>query len=144
MKILSTLLSISLLITSPSWKTNFEEGRAEAIKNNKLLLVNFSGSDWCLPCMQLKKTIFESEEFTSYASEDLVLVHADFPRQNKHRLSPDQKKMNEELASRFDPDGKFPYTVLMTGGGKILRQWDGLPDISGKQFVDEIRQYANH
>ena len=48
--------------------------------------------------------------------------------------------MNEELASKYNPDGKFPYTILMTADGKLLRQWDGLPDISGKQFVDEIKK----
>lgn len=143
MKVLSALLFTSLLVTSATWKTNFNEAKIEAAKNNKYILVNFSGSDWCLPCIQLRKNIFDSESFTVYASENLVLVNADFPRRNKHKLSPDQKKMNEDLAEKYDPDGKFPYTILMTADGKILKQWDGLPNLSDKQFVEEIKQTAD-
>ncbi|MDB5198409.1 MAG: thiol-disulfide isomerase [Chitinophagaceae bacterium] len=143
MKLLSALLFTSLLFTSASWETNFKDAEIEASKNNKLILVNFSGSDWCLPCIRLKKDIFESESFITYASENLILVNADFPRQNKHKLSADQKKMNETLADKYNPEGKFPYTILLTADGKILKQWDGFPDLSGKQFVDEIKQTAD-
>ena len=143
MKVLSALLFTSLLITPAIWKTNFNEAKIEAEKNNKFILVNFSGSDWCSPCIQLRKNIFESECFAAYAFENLVLVNADFPRRNKHKLSPDQKKMNEDLAEKYNPDGKFPYTILMTADGKILKQWDGLPNLSDQQFVDEIKQTAD-
>jgi thioredoxin-related protein len=112
----------------------------EAATDHKLILVNFSGSDWCLPCIRLKKEIFENESFTSYASEKLVLVNADFPRQNKHKLAAGQKKMNEDLADKYNPEGKFPYTVLLTADGKIVKQWDGLPDVPADKFVDEIKQ----
>lgn len=146
MKILSALLSISLLVTPVKWYTNFNDAKTEAVKKDKLILLNFSGSDWCSPCIQLKKNIFDSESFVDFAAENLILVNADFPRQNKHKLSPDQKKLNEGLAEKFNPDGKFPYTLLMTADGKILHRWDGLPDLSGKQFVDVIKQHmdANH
>ena len=143
MKMLSALFFTSLLATSATWKTNFSEAKIEATKNNKFILVNFSGSDWCSPCIQLRKNIFDSESFIVYASENLVLVNADFPRQNKHKLSPGQKKMNEDLAEKYNPDGKFPYTILMTAAGKILKQWDGLPNLSDKQFVEEIKQTAD-
>ena len=143
MKVYSAFLLALLFITPATWKTNFNDAKVEAAKNNKFILVNFSGSDWCSPCILLKQNIFESESFSAYARENLVLVNADFPRQNKHKLSPDQKKMNEDLAEKYNPDGKFPYTVLMTAAGKTLKQWDGLPNLSGKQFVDELKQTAD-
>ena len=90
--------------------------------------------------MRLKKTIFEGENFISFASEKLVLVNADFPRQNKHKLVSEQKKLNEDLAAKYNPEGKFPYTLLMTSEGKVIKQWEGLPDATDKQFVDEIKQ----
>jgi len=142
MKIYSLIL-FAFLFNPVSWKTNLNEAKVEAVKSNKLILLNFSGSDWCLPCIQLKKTIFESETFNNYAESNLVLVNADFPRQNKHKLDPDQKKLNESAAEKFDPEGKFPYTVLMDADGKILKKWDGLPDISPDQFIDQIKQIAN-
>jgi thioredoxin-related protein len=146
MKILSALLSISLLVSPVKWYTNFNDAKTEAVKTDKLILLNFSGSDWCSPCIQLKKNIFDSEAFVDFAAENLVLVNADFPRQNKHKLSPEQKKLNESLAEKYNPDGKFPYTLLMTADGRILHHWDGLPELSAKQFVDVIKQHmdANH
>src|SRR5215213_8207586 len=113
MNLFSAIL-FSFLFAAPTWKTNFNEAKTEATTKHELILLNFSGSDWCLPCMKLKKNIFDSENFTSYASENLVLVNADFPRQNKHKLPVDQKKINEELAEKYNPEGKFPYTVLLT------------------------------
>lgn len=139
MNLLSAFL-FTFLFTGPTWKINFNEAKIEASTKHELILVNFSGSDWCLPCIQLKKRIFESKSFTAYASENLVLVNADFPRQNKHKLSAGQKKMNEELAEKYNPEGKFPFTVLMTAEGKIVKQWDGLPDMPAEKFVDEIKQ----
>ena len=146
MKILTALLFISLLVTPAKWYTNFDDAKTEAVKKDKLILLNFSGSDWCSPCIQLKRNIFDSDSFVAFASENLVLVNADFPRQNKHKLSPEQKKLNENLAEKYNPEGKFPYTLLMTADGKILHSWDGLPDLSTKQFVDVIKQHvdANH
>lgn len=138
MNLLISML-FGFLFAAPTWKTDFNEARTEATTKHELILLNFSGSDWCLPCMKLKRGIFESESFTSYASENLVLVNADFPRQNKHKLTAEQKKINEGLAEKYNPEGKFPYTVLVTADGKIVRQWDGLPDISADQFVDEIK-----
>ena len=140
MKMSGALLFTLLLAASATWETNFNDAKIEAAKNNKYILVNFSGSDWCSPCIRLKQDIFESESFSAYASANLVLVNADFPRQNKHKLSPDQKKMNEDLAEKYNPEGKFPYTILMTADEKILKEWDGLPDLSDKQFVEEIKQ----
>lgn len=136
---LSAVFLFSFLFTAPTWKTNFNEAKKEAAVKHELILLNFSGSDWCLPCIKLKKTIFESEAFTSYALENLVLVNADFPRQNKHKLSADQKNINEELAEKYNPQGKFPYTAILTAEGKLIKEWDGLPDISAQQFVDEIK-----
>ncbi len=132
-----------MLLASATWQTNFNDAKIEASKSDKLILVNFPGSDWCLPCIQLRRTIFESESFQEYANEYLVLVNADFPRQNKHKLSNDQRKMNEDLAAKYNSEGKFPYTILMTADEKILKVWDGLPGISAKQFVDEIKNASN-
>jgi thioredoxin-related protein len=143
MKLLSAILFTSFLFTTATWKTNFQDAKTEASKSNKYILVNFSGSDWCLPCIQLKKKIFESESFNSYATENLVLLNADFPRQSKHKLASDQKKQNEDLAGKYDPEGKFPYTLLINADGKIIKQWDGLPDVSPDEFIDQVKQAIN-
>ena len=74
------------LITPPAiWSGNFNETAKIAKESNKLILINFSGSDWCGPCIRLKNEIFATEVFEKFASEKLLLVRADFPRQKKNK-----------------------------------------------------------
>jgi hypothetical protein len=80
----------------------------------------------------------ENEAFTNYAADHLVLVRADFPRQKKNQLSKEQTKLNEALADKYNPDGKFPYTILVDEHGKVLKDWDGFPNESPDQFVAQI------
>ena len=105
-----------------------------------MILINFSGSDWCGPCFQLKKKIFEADEFNEYASEHLVLVNADFPRLKKNELSKEQVKLNEALADKYNKEGKFPFTVLLDWSGKVIKEWEGCPDESPVEFIGEIKK----
>lgn len=120
------------------WSGNFDEAKKDAQQSHKLILINFSGSDWCGPCIRLRKEILESDEFETYAKDHLVLVRADFPRQKKNQLPKDQVKRNEALADVYNPDGKFPYTLLVDENGKVLRSWDGFPDESTAQFIAQV------
>ncbi|MGY3053804.1 thioredoxin-related protein [Pedobacter sp. UYEF25] len=120
------------------WMGNFNQAEAEAKTAHKLILINFSGSDWCGPCIRLRKEILESAEFSDYAKEKLVLVRADFPRQKKNQLSKDQVKLNDALAEKYNMDGKFPFTLLVNENGKVLKTWDGLPNESPAEFVKEL------
>lgn len=125
MKSLIFLLSSFLLVSSSVWQTDFQKAQTEATVQKKYVLLNFSGSDWCGPCIKLKKEILDSEEFLKYADEKLVLVRADFPRLKKNRLSPEQTKQNEALAEKYNSEGKFPFTVLIDATGKALKSWEG-------------------
>ncbi|HWJ28116.1 MAG TPA: hypothetical protein VNS32_16345, partial [Flavisolibacter sp.] len=104
---------------------------------------NFSGSDWCIPCIRLHKEIFESSTFTAYAADHLVLVNADFPRLKKNQLPKDQSARNDAMADQYNAKGTFPLTLLMTPDGKIVKQWQGMPDESPEKFVEEIQSIAN-
>lgn len=136
------LVTLLLSFTTPIlWNGNFNNTIKQAKASDKNVLINFSGSDWCGPCIRLKREIFESDAFADYAGENLLLVRADFPRQKKNKLSAEQVKLNESLAERYNPSGKFPYTVLVDENGKILKSWDGLPKESAKEFVKEIAKF---
>jgi thioredoxin-related protein len=137
------LISLYILFTSiVTWSTNFDDALIKAKESHKQILINFSGSDWCGPCIRLRKEILETETFEKYATDHLILVRADFPRQKAHRLSAAQTKLNEALAERYNPDGKFPYTVLVDENGKVLRYWDGFPNESPEKFVGELNKNA--
>ena len=141
------LLAIYLMMTfstGVSWSGDFNAAKTEAAQKHKLILINFSGSDWCGPCIRLRKEILESAAFQNYASEHLVLVRADFPRQKKNQLPKEQVKLNEALADQYNPEGKFPFTLLVDEHGKILHTWDGFPNETQEQFVSDIDQINPH
>ncbi|GGI25370.1 hypothetical protein GCM10008119_17320 [Pedobacter mendelii] len=117
---------------------DFSEAKKQAKDTHKQILINFSGSDWCGPCIRLRKEILESESFEKYADANLLLVRADFPRQKKNQLPKEQIKLNESLAELYNKDGKFPYTVLVDENGKVLKSWDGFPDETPEAFIKEI------
>lgn len=136
------LLLIFFLGIIPStliWNENFNEAQQQAKTSHKQILINFSGSDWCGPCIRLRKEILESEVFEAYAKENLVLVRADFPRQKKNQLPVAQVKKNESLAEQYNPEGKFPYTLLLDENGKVIKTWEGYPNEPAEKFVSEIK-----
>lgn len=128
-----------LIFPVPDWLTNFKQAEQLAKEKHELILLNFSGSDWCGPCIRLKKEIFETKDFTAFASNELVLVNADFPRSNKNKLSKEQVKENEALADKYNSKGKFPLTLLLDENGSVLKEWDGLPSETAQQFVQSIK-----
>jgi thioredoxin-related protein len=137
MKLLSVFL-LSFFLTPGKWLTNFEEAKQESVQSHKYILLNFSGSDWCGPCIRMHKEIFEANAFQNFANDNLVLVNADFPRQKKHQLEKTQQLANDKLAEQYNPQGKFPYTVLINENGKVVKQWEGMPDEKPEQFVAEV------
>lgn len=146
-KSLFTVLLVGLFCMSFStikWYNNLEEAKKIAKKEHKYILLNFSGSDWCGPCIRLHKEILENEIFQTFSTKNLVMVNADFPRLKKNQLPAAQQKLNDGIAERYNSQGIFPLTVLLTENGKILKQWEGYPKVSTSQFVDEIKLLMDH
>ncbi len=138
MKLLFISFLVAFGLAPVAWLTDFTQARTEAAQAHKPILLNFSGSDWCGPCIMMKKQVFESESFQAYAGDHLVLVRADFPRQKKNQLTPALTKHNETLAERYNPDGKFPFTVLLTAEGTVLKKWDGYAKQSPAEFIADL------
>jgi len=137
------LIFLSLLMARASmaqdWGHNYTEAVTAAKKEHKLILVNFSGSDWCGPCIRLHKEVFTTDVFIKVAKEKLVLVNADFPRYKKNQLPANQQKINESIAELFNNKGIFPLTVLVNSDGKIIKAWDGFP-ASIDDFNEDLQQ----
>lgn len=132
---------ISLSFTT--WEHDFEKAKQVAKEKHQLILLNFSGSDWCGPCIRMRKEIFDSRAFSDMADSNVVLVNADFPRNKKNQLSKQARQQNESLAEIYNPDGKFPFTLLLNGDGKVIRSWDGLPNEDVVQFTEQIKRICN-
>lgn len=136
MKLLFLFIVASLSFNQ--WQPDFETAKRVAKKEGKYILLNFSGSDWCAPCIRLKKEVFENQLFVAFADSSLALVNADFPRSKKKQHSAEVQKHNEALAEQYNPLGKFPFTLLLTAEGKIIKSWEGY-DNNSQQFIDQLK-----
>jgi thioredoxin-related protein len=143
MRLLLISVLISLGFTSSLWETDLTKAKATAKAENKMILLNFSGSDWCGPCIRLHKEIFDSQEFSSYASEHLILVKADFPRLKKNQLSKEQLQKNNALAEKYNKEGDFPLTLLLTSDGKVVKSWQGYPSTSPLEFTNQVKEIVD-
>lgn len=142
---MKTILMIALiaLYSVNVWEPDFEVAKKTAKEKNELILLNFSGSDWCGPCIRMHKEIFEDANFLKMAGSNLVMVNADFPRSKKKQLLASVKKQNESLAERYNPRGSFPFTVLIDTNGKVIKQWEGLPNQTAEAFTAELKKICD-
>lgn len=137
---------IRLFVMAGLLSVSFAEGQAvlesekkKAGENQQLILLYFSGSDWCVPCIKLHRDYFDNEGFKKMADSLLILVNADFPRNKKNQQDVNTRKRNEALADKFNPKGIFPYTLLLDAHGEIIKAWDGLPRTDAAAFTSEVR-----
>ena len=140
MRLFSLAIAGILFFATPNWEKDFTQAVQKAKDEHKYIVLNFSGSDWCIPCIRMHKEIFESQEFGDYAADHLVLVNADFPRLKKNQLSKEQVKSNDKLADYYNPEGTFPLTLLLDKDGKVVKKWEGYPDMNAADFVNVIKK----
>ncbi len=102
----------SAVLQAQQWEEDFEMAQEKAVLEEKKLILVFSGSDWCIPCIRLEKEVWQDPLFLAYAKEKLVLYRADFPKRKKNQLAPALKEKNESLAALYNPKGYFPWVVV--------------------------------
>ena len=94
-----TIQSNSNLEKTSEWLVNYEEVYNKSVQENKPILANFTGSDWCGWCKKLKKAVFDTETFKKWANENVVLFELDYPRRTPQ--DPEIKKQNQDLQQTF-------------------------------------------
>ena len=118
------------------WLTSFELAQKEAQSKNRLLLMDFTGSDWCGWCIMLDKEVFSKPEFKEYASKNLVLLELDFPR--RKQMPPETAAQNERLLMKYGIQG-FPTLVLFDSSGKPLGAL-GYTAGGPQAFIEELER----
>jgi protein disulfide-isomerase len=108
-------LGLGSVRAEANWLSDFSKAQEEAKAGHKLLLLDFTGSDWCMWCRRLQAEVFSQPEFEEYAKKNLVLMKVDFPRAKP--LSAELRRQNETLAQKFEIQG-FPTIVILNGDGK--------------------------
>jgi thioredoxin-related protein len=133
------LLATAVLAGTASAQQHFTEVLSAAKDSGKNVLIVFSGSDWCIPCIKMEKQVFLNDAFKEYAREHLVIVHADFPRLKKNQLPKEQQTANEALADKYNSHGSFPMTVLTDPNGMVLEEWPGYEGkLTASLFIEQL------
>lgn len=128
---------ISSLSYSQNWKSNFESAKQEALEENKNIILVFSGSDWCAPCIKLDNVVWKSEAFKTEAEKNWVIYKADFPKKKANQLSQELTESNNQLAEKYNKNGSFPLVVLLDKTGKVMGM-TGFKNISATDYIQLI------
>ena len=143
--ILSTILLTAILLgcsksstnDNLTWEENLETALQKAKTENKAVLVNFTGSDWCQWCIRLSNEVFSQPEFEDYAEQNLILVRLDFPRSIEQ--SAETKMYNNQLAQRYGVQG-FPTILLFNSQGQMVLQTGYQPG-GPVSYVNHLKSY---
>ncbi len=135
--LLSLVASIltALPALASGWGEDYKAALATAAKENKKILLDFTGSDWCGWCIKLKKETFDQPAFKEYADKNLVLVEVDFPQRKSQ--DPLVKQQNDALQQQYRVEG-FPTLVLLDPQGKVLKQQSGYIPGGPKGLIDWV------
>lgn len=115
------------------WATDLDKALEQAKKEKKPLLVEFTGSDWCPPCMAMRKNVFSKKEFVDAASKDFILVELDFPKGDKELA-----KKNQPWAKKFEIEG-YPTVILLDHEGKEFTRFFASEHPSTEKFLAHLK-----
>ena len=122
-----------------AWFTDFNDAKAKAMKEQKPMLIDFTGSDWCGWCIKLDEEVFSRADFQEFASDSLVLVEIDFPK-NKVQ-SEELKVQNKALAKKYSIRG-YPTILLLTPEAELIEK-TGYQSGGAKAYVSHIQNILN-
>lgn len=128
-------------LAAPKWYTDLDEAKAVAVKENKPLLVDFTGSDWCGYCIKLHAEVFDKPEFEAFA-KNYVLVELDFP--SKKPQPAEEKAKNKATQTKFGVSG-FPTVLLIDAksGEAYGRQSGYGPGTGPKAYIEKLSAFKN-
>jgi thioredoxin-related protein len=130
----AALLAVSAA-RAADWTEDYAAAVTQAKKDHKMILLDFTGSDWCVWCQRTDREVFATQKFKDFADKNLVLVKVDFP---KDRPMPDAvKAQNAKLQEKYGVEG-YPTLVILSDKEKVvfsqLGYKDGGPDAFIAQF----------
>lgn len=118
-------------VFAAEWISDFDAAKAKATKENKAILADFTGSDWCGWCIRLRQTVLDTPAFAAYAKDKFVLAEIDIPQAPK--LTPEQKQKNQLLCEKYGVQA-FPTILVMNADGEVMGGFSG-----GKTSLKEVQ-----
>ena len=137
--LLTLFLGIGLTLKAQSTFDSFDEIVATSNETNKPILLIFQGSDWCAPCIKFERNVWSTPTFQQFAQENLLILKADFPRRKSNQLSADQTLQNKELAERYNPNGYFPFVLLLNPDLTVRKSFSYM-DLDPAQMIDFLSE----
>lgn len=134
--IVASIATLAVSAHAVEWMTDARAAAARAEQENKAVLLDFTGSDWCIWCKRLKSEILDTAEFQSFAEANLILVEVDFP--NSKPISREQLAANEQLAKTYGIEG-YPTLIILDSHSKVLGR-TGYTRAGTKAFIENIAQ----
>ena len=143
--------------TPEGWLDDYDAALKKAAAENKHIVVDFSGSDWCGWCKRLDREVFDTEVFRNGAKDKYVLLMIDSPS-DKSLLTKKAAEQNPRLVEKFGVRG-FPTVVVLDpkgvevarlgyengGPGEYLEKLDAEitlgPEI--KKYLDPVEKVLN-
>jgi thioredoxin-related protein len=129
------VFSLRAAVDANLWQTNYKQALAQAAKENKQVLLDFTGSDWCPYCVQMDREVLSKSQFENFASKNLVLVKLDYPR--KKKLPASETQQNDQLQQQYSIEG-YPTYVLLDPRGKEIKRVVGYVDGGPSEFIKWI------
>lgn len=122
-----------------TWSTDLTKAQAQARADNKMVLLDFTGSDWCSWCMKFDKETLSTDKFADYAKAHLELVVVDFP--NKKPQSDELKAANKALGAKYGVDG-YPTFVVLNADGKEIGRQVGYAPGGPEAFIAQLQGFS--
>jgi protein disulfide-isomerase len=122
-----------------SWGTDLPKALAQAKADKKMVLLDFTGSDWCHWCMKFDKDTLSTDKFADYAKSHLELVVVDFP--NNKPQSDALKAANKALGEKYGVDG-YPTFVVLNADGKEIGRQVGYAPGGPEAFIAKLEGFS--
>ena len=138
MKYLFSSLIFLFIIVSTSfaadkdWISSMEEAVEKAKTEKKLILVNFTGSDWCPPCIAIHEAVFSKKEFIEQVKKQFILCVIDSPKKDNELA-----EKNKPLLNKYKITG-FPTLLLLDEVGTEFSRFNPSPFETVKKMKEQL------
>lgn len=120
-----------------SWIEDYQLALDRASNENKTILINFTGSDWCKWCIKLDEEVFSHKEFVDYAEDNLVMLKIDFPTTFK-QLPQEEQSKRQQLQQKYGVRG-YPTILLADAEGEVIGQTGYQPG-GPQKYIDHLKE----
>jgi len=133
----AAILSLPTAQAAEGWLVDFEKAQAQAAKEGKSILMEFTGSDWCPPCKALQKNVLSKDVFNTEMPKSFVLLKLDSPR-DKSKQTPEEIEQYKVLSAKYGIQG-VPTIFLADAKGRPYYQTVGYSGDPADKYVANLK-----